>query len=108
MVLIGIIISIIIIVGIFFLYLFIGFSSEYSSTISVNSLDEKPDKYVIITSNQLNKWPLLKKAILSESYIEVPYEEQDQLEDMADYFIEKLTFNFKYNNTYYKVRFLSS
>ncbi|MEF8879177.1 MAG: hypothetical protein V5A64_02140 [Candidatus Thermoplasmatota archaeon] len=107
-IIIWVIASIMLVIAITFAYIFLAFSYEYSTTISVEQLDSKPEQYINMTEEQLNQRPFLKQAYQSKSYIEIPYEKQDQLQEIKDFFIERGTFNFKVNNSYYKISFTST
>ncbi|MDW7732138.1 MAG: hypothetical protein SCH66_06880 [Methanolobus sp.] len=45
-----------------------AFSHMYSKTIDASPLQEKPDDFVVVTEEELNKYPALKKAIETQSY----------------------------------------
>lgn len=98
----------IVIIAIIITYFFIAFSYEYSATISVEKIEFKPEKFVNITNDELNKWPYLKKAYISNKTLEVPYNEKDQITEIRNFFMDRGTFNIKINDSYYEVSFTSS
>lgn len=89
-------------------YVFIGFSYEYSDTISVEKLESKPEKFVNMTNDELDNLSYLKKAYLKNKTLEVPYNEKDQIMEIRNFFMEAKTFNVKINDSYYEVSFTSS
>jgi hypothetical protein len=91
----------------FFFGLYFAFSYEYRAWIQVEQLDSKPDRYINITHEQLDQWPLLKQALELNS-VDVPNKERDQLQEIKEFFMERRTFNFKINDSYYNVTFIST
>ncbi|MBS3749825.1 MAG: hypothetical protein KGY67_09060 [Candidatus Thermoplasmatota archaeon] len=94
--------------AIIFTYFFIVFTYEYSSTISVEKLESKPEKFVNMTTDELDNLSYLKKAYLTNKTLEVPYNEKDQIMEIRNFFMEAKTFNVKINDSYYEVSFTSS
>ncbi len=68
-------------------------------------LEEEPNSYVNISENQMQQFPHLKEAILNNGTAETPYEELDEVRNFLD---DKDTRNIKYQNEYYKIRFVYS
>ncbi len=68
-------------------------------------LDEEPDSYVNITEYQMQQFPHLKEAILTNITIDISYEELNKIRDFLD---NNDTQCIKYQNDFYKIRFLYS
>ena len=63
-------------------------------------ISEEPTNYVNMTDEQMNNFPHLKKAILTNKSVETTQEEISQLRGILEYFDTDII---KYQNEYYEV-----
>ena len=87
------------------LFIFVSGCTDIDRRISVDILTEEPEVYFELSQEDLLDYPKLEAAIQDESWIEINYDEQQEL---LDFFEGKTTRNFYYNNSYYKARFASA
>lgn len=58
-----------------------------------------------MTDDQMNHFPQLKEAILTNTSVETPQEEMNRLQDLLEFFD---TETFPYQNEYYEIGFLAA
>lgn len=73
--------------------------------IDAQRLQTAPDKYVIITEEELNQYPALKEAIRSQSVVKVKADEWKRTDDYLD---QKGSRVIKVNEVYYEIGFVTS
>ncbi len=73
--------------------------------ISAQRLQTAPDKFVIITEEELNQYPALKEAIRSQSGVEVKADEWKRTDDFLD---QKGTRFIKVSEEYYEIGFITA
>ena len=95
----------IIITIITFLTLYIAFSGCISPKYFIHAyiIQQTPEKYIELNEEQIENYPHLKEAIDTNTSIEIPYDEFKEIYD----FLEEVNFNIKYQDSYYKVQFIS-
>jgi len=85
----------------FILIFIIGLIEYYDKSIHVHKLDYIPTNYFNMTSQQLDDFPHLKKALIKgEGWIKTPIEEWERLHDFLDVYDEWII---NYNNEYYHI-----
>lgn len=81
-------------------------SHEYSKSIEAEKLDFVPDEYVIVTEEELNEYPMLKKVIESPGmYFNADPEEWERT---IDFLNEKGSYEIKVGNDYYSISFMTA
>ncbi|WP_226990616.1 hypothetical protein [Methanosarcina acetivorans] len=81
-------------------------SHEYSKSIEAEKLEFIPDEFVIVTEEELNEYPVLKKAIESPGvYFSADPEEWEQTIDFLE---EKGAYEIKVEKDYYRVSFITA
>lgn len=94
-----------ILIGIAVLLLSIWLSGCQSQGFGVHRISEEPTNYVNMTEEQMNNFPHLKEAILTNKLVKTPQEEMSRLRGILEFFdIEFI----KYQNEYYDVGFWSA
>ena len=88
-----------------FLLLSLCLSGCQSQGFRVHSISEEPTNYVNMTEEQMNNFPHLKEAILTNKYVEAPHEEMNRLRGILEFFDTEII---KYQNEYYDVGFWSA
>ncbi|MFZ3060340.1 MAG: hypothetical protein WA102_11480 [Candidatus Methanoperedens sp.] len=73
--------------------------------INAHRLQAAPDKFVIITDEELNQYPALKEAIKSQSDVKVKPDEWKRTDDYLD---QKGSRVIKVNEVYYEIGFVTS
>ena len=68
--------------------------------VRVIKLDEEPNNFIIITEEEMNNYPSLKKAIETNDSVQTPYKEFTELHEL----FEDIR-NFKYLDDYYYILF---
>jgi len=91
-----------VIIGIVVLLLTICLSGCQSQGVSVDIISEEPANYVNFTEEQMNNFPHLKQAILTNGGVETPWDEQNRLRGILDFFDTQII---QYQNKYYEVGF---
>jgi len=93
------------IIGIAFLLLSIWLSGCQSQGFRVYRISEEPINYVNMTEEQMNNFPHLKEAILTNKSVETPQEEMNRLRGVLEYYN---TDYISYQNEYYEIGFYSA
>ena len=88
--------------GIVILLLTIWLSGCQSQGIRVDKISGEYQNSVNMTEDQMNKFPHLKEAILTNKYVETPWDEQNQLRGILEFFDTEII---QYQNEYYEVGF---
>jgi len=91
-----------ILIGIAVLLLSIWFSGCQSQGFRVYRISKEPTNYVNMTEEQMNNFPHLKEAILTNKSVETPQEEMSRLRGILVFFDTEII---KYHNEYYDVGF---
>jgi len=88
--------------GISTILFFVFFSGCVFSerNIRATKLDDEPHNYINITEEQMNNFPHLKEAIITNKAIQTP---QQEFQDLDDLLRSEFTSNIKYQNEYYEV-----
>lgn len=73
--------------------------------IDAQRLQTAPDKFVIITEEELNQYPALKEAIRSQSGVKVKPDEWERTDDFLD---QKGSRFIKVGEEYYEIRFVTA
>ena len=97
--------KLLILFGIAVLLLSIWLSGCQSQGFGVHRISEEPTNYVNLTEDQMNNFPHLKEAILTNKYVETPQDEMNRLRGILEYFN---TDYICYQNEYYDVGFWSA
>jgi hypothetical protein len=92
----------IVIIGIVILLLTIWLSGCQSQGISVHKISGEHPNGVNMTEKQMNNFPHLKEAILTNKYVETPQEEMNQLRGILEFFDTEII---QYQNEYMEVGF---
>jgi hypothetical protein len=88
--------------GIVILLLTTWLSGCQSQGIRVDKISGEYQNSVNMTEDQMNKFPHLKEAILTNKYVETPWDEQNQLRGILEFFDTEII---QYQNEYYEVGF---
>lgn len=91
-----------VIIGIVVLLLTTWLSGCQSQGIRVDKISGEYQNSVNMTEDQMNKFPHLKEAILTNKYVETPWDEQNQLRGILEFFDTEII---QYQNEYYEVGF---
>ncbi|HOW15851.1 hypothetical protein [Methanosarcina sp.] len=84
-------------------FAFGALSHEYSKSIEAEKLESVPDQFVIVTEEELDEYPMLKKAIESPgTYLSADPGEWERTIDFLD---EKGAYEIKAGNDYYSISF---
>jgi len=94
-----------ILLGIAVLLICVGLSGCQSQGFRVQRINEEPTNYVNMTEEQMNNFPHLKEAILTNKYVETPQEEMNRLRGIIEFFDTEII---KYQNEYYDIGFWSA
>ena len=94
--------KLLILIGIAVLLLSIWLSGCQSQGFQVHRISEEPTNYVNMTEEQMNNFPHLKEAILTNKSVETPQEEMNRLRGILEFFDTEII---KYQNEYYDVGF---
>lgn len=73
--------------------------------IDAHRLQTAPDKFVIITEEELNQYPVLKEAIRSQNGVKVKVDEWERTIDFLD---QKGSRVIRVDNMYYEIRFATA
>ena len=92
----------IIIIGIAVLLICVGLRGCQSQGFGVHRISEEPTNYVNMTEEQMNNFPYLKEAILTNKSVETPQGEMNRLRGILEYFN---TDYICYQNEYYEIGF---
>jgi len=92
----------IVMIGIVILLLTTWLSGCQSHGIGVHKISEVPTNYVNMTEEQMNIFPHLKEAILTNKLIDASQEEMNRLRDFLDSFETEIV---QYQNEFYEVGF---
>jgi len=93
------------IIGIAVLLLSIWLSGCQSQGFRVYRITEEPTNFVNMTKEQMNNFPHLKEAILTNKSVETPQEEINRLRGILEFFDTEII---KYQDEYYDVGFWSA
>ena len=93
-----------ILITFFSFFMFLYLTIETSCGISLEKINEEPGIYVNISEEHLKKYPYLKKAILSRTYVETPLKEFNAIHDFLDKYDTRFI---EYQDEYFQV-FLST
>jgi hypothetical protein len=81
-------------------------SHEYSKVMGAEKLEFAPDEFVIVTEEELDEYPALKRAVESPGeYFSVDPEEWRRTIDFLD---EKGAYEIKVGNEYYSISFMTA
>ncbi len=69
--------------------------------VGAQRLQTAPDKFVIVTDEELNQYPALKEAIKSQGFVKVKPDEWERIDDFID---QKGSRVIKVNDMYYEIR----
>ena len=94
--------KLLILIGIAVLLLSVWLSGCQSQGFRVHRISEGPTNYVNMTEEQMNNFPHLKEAILTNKSVETPQEEMNRLRGILEFFDTEII---KYQNEYYDVGF---
>jgi len=91
--------------GIIVLLICVGLSGCVypSQGICANKLDEIPDNFVNMSEQQMDEFPHLKEAVISQECFDTPKEEFNALTDLLD---TTATGFIKYKDEYYEIWFV--
>ncbi|WMW26385.1 hypothetical protein RE474_06670 [Methanolobus sediminis] len=82
-----------------------AYNHMYSKAIDARLLDTVPDEFVIVTEEELNKYPALKEAIDTQSYVKANPHEWSKTIDFLD---EKGSYVVKFEDEYYEIGFMTA
>jgi hypothetical protein len=82
--------------------LFLNGCLDVEKGIKVKKLNTEPEDYVYITTDELNRFPTLDKALSTNKTLVTP---NDEFNELTIYF--KNDQYFKYNNSYYELFFVN-
>ncbi len=86
-----------------FIFLVLSGCISIDRYLDANKLDGEPEKYIVITEEQMNNFPHLKEAILTSKGVKTPYDEYTKVDNLLEE-----TRNIKYMNEFYEIRFVTT
>jgi len=92
----------IMIIGIVILLITTWLSGCQSQGIGVHKISGEHQNSVNMTEEQMDNFPYLKEAILTNKYAETPWDEQNKLRGILEFFDTEII---QYQNEYYEVVF---
>lgn len=86
-------------------FMWSGYNHMHSKSIDAMLLETAPDEFVIVTEQEINNYPALKKAIDTQSYVET---DPDEWLKTSDFLEEKGNSAIKFRDEYYQIAFTTA
>ncbi|MEZ5334231.1 MAG: hypothetical protein R2741_02805 [Methanolobus sp.] len=86
-------------------FMWSGYNHMHSKSIDAMLLETAPDEFVIVTEQEINNYPALKKAIDTQSYVET---DPDEWLKTSDFLEEKGNSVIKFRDEYYQIAFTTA